>query len=110
MTHPDDLSVQPTVVNLLTLESLAGIVEMSPDLIRLFVEQGLIEPIAGGPDSTIWFEASCVTRLRTIRRLRRDLGINLPGVAVILELLDRVRSLQRELEAQRLAMNQRPPL
>jgi DNA-binding transcriptional MerR regulator len=47
------------------------------------------------------FEAACVTRLRTIGRLRRDLGINLPGIAAVLELLDRVQSLQRELDTLR---------
>jgi hypothetical protein len=34
-----------------------------------------------------------------ICRLRKDPGINLPGVAVILDLLDWVRDLQRELES-----------
>jgi hypothetical protein len=30
-------------------------------------------------------------------RLRRDLGANLPGVAVILDMLDRIAALQREI-------------
>jgi len=31
-------------------------------------------------------------------RLRRDLGVNLAGVAVILEMRERIENLQRELE------------
>jgi hypothetical protein len=33
-----------------------------------------------------------------IERLRRDLGANLPGIAVILDLLDRLSALQHEVE------------
>ena len=33
----------------------------------------------------------------TFRRLREDLGINLPGVAAVMDLLERVEALQREL-------------
>jgi len=36
--------------------------------------------------------------LRRIRRLRRDLGVNLAGVEVILRLSARLEALQRELE------------
>jgi hypothetical protein len=38
-----------------------------------------------------------VNRLRTIGRLRRDLSINLPGIAVAFELLARLELLKREL-------------
>jgi MerR family transcriptional regulator/heat shock protein HspR len=42
-----------------------------------------------------------VTRLRRIRRLRQDLGINLAGVEVILHLLEHLEKVQRELEQER---------
>lgn len=106
MSIQDNLIIHPTVLNLLTLETLAGVAEMPPELVQLFVEQGLIAPVRSEPESQVWFEASCVVRLRTIRRLRRDLGINLPGIAAVLDLLDRVQSLQRELESLRLSLNE----
>jgi chaperone modulatory protein CbpM len=34
-------------------------------------------------------------RVRTVVRLQRDLGVNLPGAALALELLDRIDELQR---------------
>lgn len=102
MSIQDDMIIHPTVLNLLTLESLAGVAEMPLDLVRLFVDQGLIAPIPSESGTQLWFEASCIVRLRAIRRLRRDLGINLPGIAAVLDLLDRVQSLQRELETLRL--------
>jgi hypothetical protein len=39
-----------------------------------------------------------VPRLRTICRLRESLGINLAGVAVVMDLLDKFCALQRENE------------
>jgi DNA-binding transcriptional MerR regulator len=81
----------------LTLEGLAACTGVHPTLITYFVEYGLIEPITrtGRP----WlFDPACIARLRTIERLRRDLGANLAGIAVILDLLDRLTALQREVE------------
>ena len=43
------------------------------------------------------FDAACLPRLVAISRLRTDLGVNLHGVAVILDLVDRLAALQREL-------------
>jgi len=81
----------------LTLESLAACAGVHPALITYFVEYGLLEPITR--TGTQWlFDTACIARLRTIERLRRDLGANLPGIAVILDLLDRLTLLQREVE------------
>jgi chaperone modulatory protein CbpM len=38
-----------------------------------------------------------VRRVRTVVRLQRDLGVNLPGAALALELLERIEELQRRL-------------
>jgi DNA-binding transcriptional MerR regulator len=81
----------------LTLESLAACTGVHPTRIAYFVEYGLIEPSTR--TGTQWlFDAACVARLYMIERLRRDLGANLAGIAVILDLLDRLASLQREVE------------
>ena len=42
-----------------------------------------------------------VTQLRRIRRLQRDLGVNLAGVEVILLLLKRLEAVHQELERER---------
>ena len=81
----------------LTLESLAACAGVHPTLITYFVEYGLLEPSTR--TGTQWlFDTSSIARLRMIERLRRDLGANLPGIAVILDLLDRLTALQREVE------------
>jgi MerR family transcriptional regulator/heat shock protein HspR len=42
-----------------------------------------------------------ITQLRRIRRLRRDLGVNLAGIEVILHLLKRLEAIHHELEQER---------
>ena len=73
---------------------------MHPALVERFVEFGLIEPVEW-EGATLLFDASAVPRLRMIGRLRESLGINLAGIAVILDLLDRLCALQRENETLR---------
>lgn len=81
----------------LTLEMLALRAGIHPAQVRQFVDLGLVQAIRR-QDIVLLFEASMVPRLRAINRLRRDLGINLEGVAVVLDLLEKLRALQRENE------------
>ena len=91
------ITLRRTAHEQLTLEGLAVCAGVHPTRIAYFVEYGLIEPIARtGPQ---WlFDPACIARLHMIERLRRDLGANLAGIAVILDLLDRLTALQREVE------------
>jgi DNA-binding transcriptional MerR regulator len=89
MTHP-------TAQGRLTLEALADAAGLHPELVERFVAYGLLAPIAV-EERVVWFDLVAVRRLRMIRRLREDLGINLPGVGVVLDLLGRIEGLQREL-------------
>ena len=81
----------------LTLNGLATCTGVHPALIEHFVEYGLLEP-STRRGTQLFFDPACIARLRTIERLRRDLGANLAGIAVILDLLERLTLLQREVE------------
>jgi DNA-binding transcriptional MerR regulator len=81
----------------LTLERLAARAGMHPELVERFVEFGLVEPI-DRVGETVLFDPSAIERLRMIVRLRQSLGINIAGIAVILDLLDKLCALQRENE------------
>ena len=80
----------------LTLEAAAARVGLHPVLVERFVELGLVEP-AERTGAEMRLDAACLPRLIAISRLRSDLGVNLPGVAVILDLVDRLAALEREL-------------
>ena len=80
----------------LTLEAAAARVGLHPVLVERFVEFGLVEPVER-TGAEVRLDAACLPRLVAISRLRRDLGVNLHGVAVILDLVDRLAALEREL-------------
>jgi len=84
----------------LTLEALASSAGLHPALVERFVEFGLLDPVEW-VGTELLFDLAAVPRLRMIERLRRDIGINLAGIAVILDLLDRLRAVQSENEWQR---------
>jgi DNA-binding transcriptional MerR regulator len=79
---------------LLTLDTVASSAGMHPELVRCFVDFGLITAIERRGED-LFFEPEVLARLRMIRRLRESLGINLAGIAVILDLRDRISELQR---------------
>jgi MerR family transcriptional regulator, heat shock protein HspR len=83
--------------SLLTLDQLSDAAELHPDLVGKFIQYGLIEPAAAEAPRLL-FPISSIERLRRIVRLRRDLGVNLAGVAVILEMRLHMEELQKELE------------
>ena len=89
---------------LLDLDELSALCGTRADYVIELVEAGIIRPQGDRPRS--WrFSAIAVMRSRKALRLGRDLDINLSGLAVTLDLLDQVESLQNELKAlrQRLA-------
>jgi DNA-binding transcriptional MerR regulator len=90
------LTLWRTEHSLLTLDDLASAAGMTPEIVDAFVRYRLIEP---APKTTNYqlFPSSCVDRLKRILRLRNDLGVNLAGVAVILEMAERIEELMREL-------------
>jgi chaperone modulatory protein CbpM len=81
----------------LTLDALARSAGLHPALVERFVEFGLLEP-AEWDGTQLVFETAAVLRLQMIERLRGEIGINLAGIAVILDLLDRLHALQSENE------------
>ena len=66
------------------------------ELVERLVAEGIIEPIRQ-EDSILYFTQSCVKRTRVVMSLRSDLGVNLAGAALALELLERIEELQSRL-------------
>jgi chaperone modulatory protein CbpM len=88
----------------LTLEQLCRSCALPKEQILLLVEEGIIEPKAFAGEAATklqidhWqFHWKSVTRVRTSTRLQQDLGLNLAGVALAIELLERIDQLERRL-------------
>lgn len=61
------------------------------------VEAGVLEPRGNAPDA--WsFPAGALARVRATARLVNDLGVNLAGAAVILDLIEERARLERRLD------------
>jgi len=64
--------------------------------ILALVEEGVIEPVGG--DQSHWhFSGSCLRRVRIAQRLQSDLGLNLAGAALAVELLEEVEELRKRI-------------
>ena len=84
---------------LVTLDELCGACTVRSEEIVTLVREGVIDP-ADGPlradEAARWrFHVTSIRRVRAVVRLQRDLGVNLAGAALALELLDRIDELKR---------------
>ncbi len=76
------------------LQVVAHKTGLSPKTLRVWIEEGLVTPRRQG--KKIVFSENDLARILLIRRLRDDLGVNLAGIDIILDLLDRLKSLEQE--------------
>lgn len=76
--------------------------EVHEQTLRHYERLGLIAPARKGtsPHSPRLYSDRDIERVMHIRRLMRDLGVNLAGVEAILHMKDRMEQLQLEVEEQ----------
>jgi chaperone modulatory protein CbpM len=60
------------------------------------VNEGILQPLTDEPEE-LFFSGDSLTVAQAAQRLQRDLGVNLEGVALVLELLDEVKALRAQL-------------
>lgn len=79
------------------LEVAARMVRITPARVRYYVRAGFVRPSRVEGDAP-YFGDDELARMRRIRRLQEDLGLNAAGVEVVLHLIDEVEQLQAALE------------
>jgi len=81
-----------------TLKELSRACGQPAEWILALVDEGVIEPVGNEPGE--WqFQGPCLRQVRIVQRLEADLGLNLAGAALALELLEEVESLRRQIAA-----------
>jgi DNA-binding transcriptional MerR regulator len=80
------------------LETAARLSRLPPARVRRYIRVGLVRPSRVEGRTALFSEAE-LARLRTIRRLGEDLGLNAAGVEVALRLVDEIRTLRKALDA-----------
>ena len=95
-SRPDDsMLTQHRVQVFLSVEELAAVAGISVSRLERLVRLGLLEPAAPGASE---FTAATAERLRRMLRLHQDLGVNFIGAAIVVELLERLEQMERELD------------
>ena len=81
------------------IEVVRELLDLSRSQMRRYLQAGLIatsgEPEGAGAPRR--FTEEDLRRARRIRRLERDLGLNLAGLEVVMRLVDQIEVLQRQL-------------
>ncbi|HZT97281.1 MAG TPA: MerR family transcriptional regulator [Chloroflexota bacterium] len=80
-----------------TISVAAEMVSVHQQTIRHYERLGLIEPYRGKGDIR-YFSPDDIDKLMQIRRLVDELGVNLAGVEVILNMREQVEEMQEEFE------------
>ena len=80
----------------LTCEVVAERIGARRSLVVRLARAGLIETLESESSEPL-LPSHVVVQLRRMQRLRRDLGVNFSGAAVILDLVKRIELLNREL-------------
>lgn len=74
----------------------AKLVEVHPQTLRLYERLGLVKPARTGNNIRLYSDLD-IERLRQIQRLTQA-GLNLAGVEMVLDLLERMEAMRRELQ------------
>ena len=75
----------------------ARLLQCHPQTLRTYERLGLVEPSRNDSNVRLYSQHD-IDRLTQIQRLTQEMGVNLPGVEVILKLLDQIEQLQGEVD------------
>lgn len=79
----------------LSLSEFCRTCGFNADEVLEYIEYLVIEPQGSG--DTWRFNSICIRRARKAKRLQRDLGLNISGVALTLDLLEEIEDLRLRL-------------
>lgn len=80
-----------------TISAVAELYEIHPQTLRLYEREGLLKP-SRSEGNTRNYTDEDLERLEIILSLTRELGVNLAGVEIILNMREKMDAMQREFE------------
>lgn len=80
-----------------TISAVAEMYEIHPQTLRLYEREGLLKPSRSDGNTRLFLDSD-LERLEVILSLTRDLGVNLAGVEIILNMREKMDTMQREFE------------
>ena len=79
------------------ISAVAETYDIHPQTLRLYEREGLLKPSRSDGNTRLYTQED-LERLELILNLTRDLGVNLAGVEVILNMRQRMEEMQREMQ------------
>src|SRR5215470_5906927 len=79
------------------ISAVAQTYGIHPQTLRLYEREGLLKPSRSEGNTRLYTEED-VERLEVILKLTRDLGVNLAGVEIILNMREKMEEMQRQIE------------
>lgn len=87
------------------ISAIAEMYEIHPQTLRLYEREGLLLPSRSDGNTRLYTEED-IERLEVILQLTRELGVNLAGVEIILNMREKMAAMQKQMEQFVSAMNQ----
>ncbi|HTA25617.1 MAG TPA: helix-turn-helix transcriptional regulator [Terriglobales bacterium] len=79
------------------ISAVAEMYEIHPQTLRLYEREGLLKPSRTEGNTRLYTDED-LQRLEFILSLARDLGVNISGIAIILQMRERTEEMQRQIQ------------
>ena len=79
------------------ISSVAEMYEIHPQTLRLYEREGLLRPSRSEGNTRLYTDED-LERLEFILNLARDLGVNIAGIAVVLQMRERMEEMNRQMQ------------
>lgn len=80
------------------ISAVAEMYNLHPQTLRLYEREGLLVPLRSDGNTRLYTQQD-LDRLATIVNLTRELGVNLAGVEIILNMRGRMEEMRKEMQA-----------
>src|SRR5881296_2378091 len=80
-----------------TISAVAAQYQLHPQTLRLYEREGLLKPSRSDGNTRLYTQED-LERLEVILKLTRELGVNLAGVEIILNMREKMSEMQRQIE------------
>jgi MerR family transcriptional regulator/heat shock protein HspR len=87
------------------ISAVAEQYEIHPQTLRLYEREGLLAPSRSDGNTRLYTDED-LERLEVILKLTRDLGVNLAGVEIILNMREKMEAMQQQIEGFVSSLNQ----
>ena len=79
------------------ISSVAEMYEIHPQSLRLYEREGLLRPSRSEGNTRLYTDED-LERLEFILNLARDLGVNIAGIAIVLQMRERMEEMNRQMQ------------